>query len=192
MRKVIDSSADKIERNVQRFCSNVTEKLEDIEDKMEELGIELKVELSQISSKVDDIRDALGDIKRGRDNRQRRDEAVADHEISIHAITHMNPDNPLGSGGFGSVYLVTHQLTKKALKVVDLTGITPKKFSKTVKAFKNELAINCKIRHANIAIVYGGIFDEPSKLSMLMEYAPNGDLNRYIHIMQISVYSPLR
>ena len=184
--QVVGSGADKIDRRVQRFCSNVSEKLEDLEDKMEELGVALQAGMSELNATVGEIRDTLHRLQVGKDNRARREELVMDHEISIRKITHQRPPKLLGSGGFGNVFLVEHDMTLKALKVVDLAGMSRKKMKKAQKAFENELAVNCKLRHTFIATVYGGVFDDPPKVGMVMEYAPNGDLNQYLEEQEVS------
>ena len=93
-------------------------------------------QLEELSIKTD-----VKDFKRGRDNRKRREEVLASHEISIQSIKHKNPKQLLGSGGFGLVFLVEHDMTEKAMKVVDLTGLSRKIREKHPKHRKNNTGV---------------------------------------------------
>lgn len=83
----------------------------------------------------------------------------------------INPNNELGSGDFGIVYLASWRGTHVAAKVVNENISEEKK-----KLLINELDTMTKIRHPNI-VQFLGYIDKP--FILVMEYMSNGDLLSY-------------
>jgi len=161
--------------------------LEEITKKLESIA---QASSNRLSKKLDELDQHLGDkltnmeglmekmsiVIKGKSKSSHARQLVKDsqaHSIPSQEIKHMNPKNQLGKGGFGTVFLVEHEMKLKALKLLDLSELTGKQMKKATIGFEKELAINCQLRHANIAIVYGGVFDLKQQLGMMMEYAPN-------------------
>ncbi|BFZ00724.1 hypothetical protein BsWGS_03762 [Bradybaena similaris] len=86
----------------------------------------------------------------------------------------------LGTGSYGKVWLVdTHNSTtdQKVLKEINLTGLG----EKDVEQALTEVTILARCRHTNI-IGYSEAFVNKTtlNLSIVMEYAPGGDLHKHI------------
>ena len=86
----------------------------------------------------------------------------------------------LGSGSFGTVYLVSHKKTKAkyALKEIDKTE--PQNIEQK-KAFNREVEIMSKLNHPNIVKLYGH-FEDEKYCYFIMQYIPNKDLFELIPI----------
>ena len=80
----------------------------------------------------------------------------------------------LGSGTFGSVYLVKHKVTQAeyAIKAIDKRN----KINQDKKSyFKREIEIMYKIHHLNVVKLYGH-FEDNNYCYFIMEYIPHGNL----------------
>ena len=86
----------------------------------------------------------------------------------------------LGSGAFGTVYLVSHKKTKAkyALKAIDKSE--PENIEQK-KTFNREVEIMSKLNHPNIVKIYGH-FEDEKYCYFIMEYIPNKDLFELIPI----------
>lgn len=122
-------------------------------------------------------------------------------ELSDDDVEFMNPDEPLfisqgesffksssmaiynrleilGEGGFGSVYLYEHKLTKKqvAIKFVDFKTI----FSpEDVNRVYSEIGVLRGLKHPNIVHLID-TFDSDDQLCFIMEYCSGGELKKYV------------
>lgn len=84
----------------------------------------------------------------------------------------------LGEGGFGSVHLYQHKLTKNmvAIKFVDLaTIISPE----DVNRVYSEIGVLRGLKHPNIVYLIDA-FDCDGKICFVMEYCSGGELKEYI------------
>lgn len=84
----------------------------------------------------------------------------------------------LGEGGFGSVHLYEHKLTKNlvAIKFVDLaTIISPE----DVNRVYSEIGVLRGLKHPNIVYLIDA-FDCDGKICFVMEYCSGGELKEYI------------
>ena len=82
----------------------------------------------------------------------------------------------LGSGSFGNVYLVKHNITQKeyAMKVVDKKKLS-QSYGNSYEQILNEIKIHSKLDHENIIHIYN-VFDNEENINIIMEYAKKGNL----------------
>lgn len=94
------------------------------------------------------------------------------HNLQLSDINYI-PGGQLGTGGFGSVSLVTVRgsTTKYAFKRVDLTTLT----ANELDHMKQEIKHHLKLSHPNI-IKFNGALYEGKNLYMVLDYASKGDL----------------
>lgn len=122
-------------------------------------------------------------------------------ELSDDDIEFMNPDEPLfisqgkgfnkssslavyekittlGVGGFGSVHLYEHKVTKKlfAIKFIDLYRIIS---PEDVKRVYTEIGVLRKLKHPSIVDLID-TFDCDNKMCFVMEYCSGGELKEYL------------
>ncbi|GAV05362.1 hypothetical protein RvY_15510 [Ramazzottius varieornatus] len=85
---------------------------------------------------------------------------------------------PLGRGAFGRVYLAR---TKKEKLIVALKVLFKKELQnqKMEQSIRREIEINARLNHPNILLMYGYFWDE-SRIYLILEYAPNGELFRLL------------
>ena len=85
----------------------------------------------------------------------------------------------LGKGTFGFVRLATHTLTgeKVAIKILDKEKIIKQKEKMHLK---NEIKILKKLRHSNIAQLYG-VINSKLSINLIMEYAEGEELFEYLN-----------
>ena len=84
----------------------------------------------------------------------------------------------LGEGGFGSVFLYEHKLTKKqaAIKFVDLRTIES---PEDVNRAYSEIGVLRGLKHPNIVNLIDA-FDSDEKICFVMEYCSGGELKDYL------------
>ena len=82
----------------------------------------------------------------------------------------------LGSGSYGRVYLIKHNITNEeyALKVIDKKKL--KQMYGETDIMKNEINIQSKLIHENIIRLYNVYEDDDNSINLIMEYAKNGNL----------------
>ena len=85
----------------------------------------------------------------------------------------------IGSGGFAKVFLAIHIPTNSKVAIKILNKILFKNDKINTIRFKKEVQILKKVKHANIARLYE-VIETPSKIYLVMEYCPNGELLDYI------------
>ena len=99
------------------------------------------------------------------------------------SITDFKKEKVLGTGSFGSVYLVRRRQDNKiyALKTVNLEKLNKREQENSV----NEVRILASVNHPNV-IGYKEAFwdDDKSSLNIVMEYADDGDLHSKIQKMK--------
>ena len=85
----------------------------------------------------------------------------------------------LGTGSYGHVYLVTHNITKKkyALKVINKHRLI--QAYGNCELIYNEKEIHSKLNHPNIIKLYN-FFETDEEINFLLEYAENGNLHSLI------------
>ena len=95
----------------------------------------------------------------------------------------------LGSGSFGHVYLVKHNINQKkyALKVINKRQLL--QTFENCKLIYNEIEIHSKLNHPNIIRLYN-VLETEEEISILLEYAENGNL--YNLIQQEKEFSELK
>ncbi len=81
---------------------------------------------------------------------------------------------PLGKGKFGNVYLAREKRSKYivAIKVILKHQVQKDGLEHQLR---REIEIQSHLRHPNILRLYG-CFDDDSRVYMILEYAPKGDL----------------
>ena len=81
----------------------------------------------------------------------------------------------LGSGSYGRVYLIKHNITNEeyALKVIDKKKL--KQMYGETDIMKNEINIQSKLIHENIIRLYN-VYEDDNSINLIMEYAKNGNL----------------
>ena len=84
----------------------------------------------------------------------------------------------LGEGGFGSVFLYQHKLTKAqvAIKFVDLSTIES---PEDVNRVYSEIGVLRGLKHPNIVYLKDA-FDSDEKICFVMDYCSGGELKDYI------------
>lgn len=89
----------------------------------------------------------------------------------------------LGKGGFGEVYLARHMELNiyRAIKVLHRGGLgmTDKIFQSYQNRFRVEAVFGAKLENPHIIRVYDFV-SENNILYLIMEYAPGGDLSKFI------------
>lgn len=86
---------------------------------------------------------------------------------------------PLGRGKFGHVYLAREKKTHfiVALKILPKSRLDG---SQGQEQLRGEIEIQSNLRHPNILRLYGHFYDD-EKIYLILEYAPKGELFRYIN-----------
>jgi len=84
----------------------------------------------------------------------------------------------LGKGKFGNVYLAREQKTKYVLALKVMFKNELKKHG-VVHQVRREVEIQSHLRHPHILRLYGYFHDE-KRVYVLLEYAPNGELYKYL------------
>ncbi len=81
----------------------------------------------------------------------------------------------LGSGSYGRVYLIKHNITNEeyALKVIDKKKL--KQMYGETDIMKNEINIQSKLIHENIIRLYN-VYEDENSINLILEYAKNGNL----------------
>lgn len=84
----------------------------------------------------------------------------------------------LGRGKFGNVYLAREKSSKfiTALKVLFKANLEK---NKVLHQLKREVEIQSHLRHPNILRLYGYFHDE-ARVYLILEYAPGGELYKYL------------
>ena len=82
----------------------------------------------------------------------------------------------LGSGSFGNVYLVRHNITQEeyAMKVVDKKKLN-QLYGNSYEQILNEIRIHSKLDHENIIHLYN-VYEDEENIKIIMEYAQKGNL----------------
>ena len=82
----------------------------------------------------------------------------------------------LGSGSFGNVYLVRHNITQEeyAMKVVDKKKLN-QLYGNSYEQILNEIKIHSKLDHENIIHLYN-VSEDEENIKIIMEYAQKGNL----------------
>ena len=135
-------------------------------------------------------------------------------ELSDDDIEYMSPEEPLfiskgeefskssslaiydkikhiGQGGFGSVVLYQHRLTKKlvAIKFIDLKTVDS---PEDINRIYSEIAVLRNLRHPNIVHLIDA-FDYNNKINFVMEYCSGGELKKHLEekfpLAESEVYS---
>jgi aurora kinase A len=85
---------------------------------------------------------------------------------------------PLGKGKFGNVYLAREKRSKYiiALKVIFKHQVQK---AGCEHQLRREIEIQSHLRHPNILRLYGYFYDD-SRVYMILEYAPKGELYTYL------------
>ncbi|KAL6065279.1 Aurora kinase [Balamuthia mandrillaris] len=90
--------------------------------------------------------------------------------------------NKLGRGKFGNVYLAREKRTKFQVAVKVLFKDTLRN-SGVEHQIRREIEIQAHLRHPNILRLYGWFHDE-SKVFLILEYAPGGEVFKQLQTMQ--------
>ena len=82
----------------------------------------------------------------------------------------------LGSGSFGNVYLVRHNITQEeyAMKVVNKKKLD-QLYGNSYEQILNEIKIHSKLDHENIIRIYN-VSEDEENINIIMEYAQKGNL----------------
>jgi len=93
--------------------------------------------------------------------------------IAIYEQRHL-----LGKGGFGSVWLYTHKVTKKnvAIKFIEMSTIDS---PEDINQLYSEIAMLLNLSHPNIVRLIDA-FALKDKFSFVMEYCSGGELSKYV------------
>ncbi|GKV02161.1 hypothetical protein SLEP1_g14628 [Rubroshorea leprosula] len=106
-----------------------------------------------------------------------------------HATSNFSAENLIGKGGFGSVYKAVYGNTTLAVKVLDLQP------SRAFKSFLTECEALRNIRHRNVIKIITSCSSIDHKgdefKALIMEFMPNGNLDRWLHPVPEDVESGL-
>ena len=82
----------------------------------------------------------------------------------------------LGSGSFGNVYLVRHNITQEeyAMKVVNKKKLD-QLYGNSYEQILNEIKLHSKLDHENIIHIYN-VSEDEENINIIMEYAQKGNL----------------
>ena len=101
-------------------------------------------------------------------------ESIEDWEISAHDIK-LNK-NKIGQGSFGTVYR-GYWHGNVAVKTLNVKNPSPEQ----IQAFRNEVALLRKTRHANILLFMGCVSNE-KMLAIITQWCDGTSLHRHIHV----------
>ena len=91
--------------------------------------------------------------------------------------------NPLGSGGFGCVFLIWHRkFGKIAYKELQESDSGDKHLRKKLE---DEATIQRSLKHPNIVALYGEKFD-PDNCGLFLEYMENGPVNEFLENFSVT------
>lgn len=86
----------------------------------------------------------------------------------------------IGSGGFGTVYLVRHNVTGR-LAALKLTKEVIKNDAALIQRFKREIAIMKKLKHPNLVRLYDEGITDNGNYYLVSEYLAKGNLAQYCY-----------
>ncbi len=140
--------------------------------------------ISQNTSLAKDVKRISRVLKKKDDREKNRDhiERIAEtFEIDAEDIDFDDFRDCVGKGGQGEVYRVKYSRSVCAAKVVNLRGLVERKRRKIYDGVRKELATMCRVdRCENIVRMFGMVHNMPEKLVLVMEYASQGSLRRYL------------
>ncbi|VDN60761.1 unnamed protein product [Dracunculus medinensis] len=134
-----------------------------------------KIPLRSVGHRSSKSSDRLGDTTEG-DNKEKTKQrsSVEDWEIDRSLVTY---HKKIGSGSFGTVYLGSY-FGKVAIKKLNVGEPSPVQ----LQAFKNEVAVLKKTRHANV-LLFMGWMREPD-LAIVTQWCEGSSLYRHIHVIE--------
>ena len=147
----------------------------------------VKDESKRTNKKLDSLKhdhdEAMGILKGRSMQEKARDRikaAIMENDIDPTFIDILHEDL-IGTGSFGNVYRAKIGGEIVAAKVIVLTGISIAAQQNLFKSFQKEFALMCSANTCQRVIhVYGAVTKDPGKLTLVMEYAANGSLRKYL------------
>jgi len=147
----------------------------------------VKDESKRTNKKLDVLKqhhdEAMGILKRRSMQEKARDRikaAITENDIDPTFIDILQ-EELIGTGSFGNVYKAKIGGEIVAAKVIELTGIPIAAQQSLYKSFQKEFALMFSANTCQRVIhVYGAVTKDPGKLTLVMEYAANGSLRKYL------------
>eukprot|EP01065_Artemidia_motanka_P040310 TRINITY_DN5018_c1_g3_i1.p1 TRINITY_DN5018_c1_g3~~TRINITY_DN5018_c1_g3_i1.p1 ORF type:complete len:549 (+),score=157.11 TRINITY_DN5018_c1_g3_i1:63-1649(+) len=106
-------------------------------------------------------------------------DGVVDHILDNFGIPsrdlEIDTDRVLGEGGFGIVYKGDYQGTEVAVKMMLSSDPGPEQ----LEEWKKEVTIMTRLRHPNILMLIGGVFEE-GNMAIVTEYCEKGTLKKIV------------
>lgn len=143
------------------------------------MGLDEKMD--EALGKLDGISDALRKKSSTENAKELKKNAFKKYEIDAEDINFNGFKDILGRGAQGEVFRVKQHIRTRAAKVVSLQGLEEDEREKIKDGVKQELLILCRVNMCDNIVRMFGIVNIPDKLVILMEYASEGSLRRYLN-----------
>ena len=122
---------------------------------------------------------------------------LSQYKISYAALSFDEPVNCLGEGSFGSVLKGVLTQPSRTFVVAVKTVRTTKLKQSAVRDFMHEIIVMAPLSHPGLVKLYGGCWDNPDELCIVLEFCPHGSLRDLFGVSEITLvdggglFSPL-